>query len=118
MHVSCMWLKGIWVDFVLIGVRPVQDYGRQPTYRSHVVTSLGNSKGILTVYSSSSTQYRKISVTYYLELRNAIIVYCASHFLPTMVELVVCTLYIEHSHLYLVKKYINSRKDIGTCNSE
>ena len=32
------------------------------------------------------------SVTHSLELHNAIIVYCASHFLPTMVELVVCTL--------------------------
>ena len=32
------------------------------------------------------------SVTYCLELRNAKIVYCASHFVPIMVELVVCTL--------------------------
>ena len=32
------------------------------------------------------------SVTYYLELRNAVIVYCASHFLPIMIELVVWTL--------------------------
>ena len=32
------------------------------------------------------------SVTRYLELRNAIIVYCTSYFLPTMVELIVLTL--------------------------
>ena len=33
-----------------------------------------------------------LSVTYYLELRSALTVYCASHFLPTMVEVVVWTL--------------------------
>jgi hypothetical protein len=38
------------------------------------------------------TQNMTFSVAYYLELRNAITVYCASHFLPTMVELVVLTL--------------------------
>ena len=40
----------------------------------------------------SFTQNVIFSVTYYLDLRNAIIVYRASHFLPTMVELVVWTL--------------------------
>jgi hypothetical protein len=40
----------------------------------------------------SGTQNVIFSVTYYVELRNAITVYCASHFLPTMVELVVWTL--------------------------
>ena len=39
-----------------------------------------------------TTQNVIFSVTYCLELRNVIIVYCASHFLPTMVDLVICTL--------------------------
>ena len=32
------------------------------------------------------------SVTYYLELHNAISIYCSSHILPTNVELIIWTL--------------------------
>ena len=39
-----------------------------------------------------STLNMLFSVTYYLKLCNVIIVYCASHFLPAIVELVVWTL--------------------------
>jgi hypothetical protein len=39
-----------------------------------------------------STQNLIVSVTCYLELRNAVVVYCASQFLPTWVELVGWTL--------------------------
>jgi len=39
-----------------------------------------------------TTQDMRFSVIYYLELRNVLIVYCAFHFLPTMVDLVVCSL--------------------------
>ena len=35
-----------------------------------------------------STQNRIFSLTYYLELRNVVVVYCVSQFLPTWVELV------------------------------
>ena len=40
----------------------------------------------------TTTQNMIFNVTCYLELHNAIIVYYASHFLPTMIELVVRTL--------------------------
>ena len=43
-------------------------------------------------WSMITTQNMIFSVAYYLELRNAIFVYCASHFLPTMVEMAVWTL--------------------------
>ena len=42
--------------------------------------------------SSGTTLNIIFSVTYYLELHNAISIYCASHILPTDVKLVVWTL--------------------------
>ena len=50
-------------------------------------------------------------VTYYLELRTAIIVYFASHFLPTMIELVVWTLQNINIFTWL-KKYISINNKI------
>ena len=49
-------------------------------------------KSTLSWSNRITTQYIIFSVTYYLALHNAIIVYHASHFLLTMVELVVWTL--------------------------
>ena len=42
--------------------------------------------------SVSEYLYTIFSVTYYLELRNAISIYCTSHSLPTNIKLVVWTL--------------------------
>ena len=49
------------------------------------------------------------SVTYHLELRNAIIVYYAFHLLSIKVELVVW-ISVKHQHLYLVRNYTNNIK--------
>jgi hypothetical protein len=48
------------------------------------------------------------SVTYYLELRNAISIYCISHILTTKGEIGIsdCT---KHSYFYLVKNYTNNQ---------
>ena len=59
--------------------------------------------------SQVGTQNMIFSVTYYLELCNAIIVYCTFHFLPTMVKLVVYTL--ENINILLDKnRGINDKK--------
>ena len=50
-----------------------------------------------------------VNITYYLELFNAIIFYCISHFLPAKVEFIVLAIII-HEHLYLVEFYIDSNK--------
>lgn len=56
------------------------------------------------------------SVTYYVELLNAIPFTCICHILKTNVKLVVKEI-VEHYPLYLVNKYINSTKDRALCNS-
>ena len=48
------------------------------------------------------------SVTYYLELRNAILIYRESHTLSTNVKLVVG--HLEHKQICLGENYINSKK--------
>ena len=53
--------------------------------------SISNVHGLKS-HVNLSTLNMIFSATYYLELRNAIIVYCAYHFLQTMVKLVVWTL--------------------------
>ena len=49
-------------------------------------------ESIYRTFGPMTIQNMILSVTYYLELRNDIIVYYAFHFLPTMVELVVWTI--------------------------
>ena len=56
------------------------------------------------------------SVTYYLELRNAITVNCSSHFLPTKVKLVVWTLW--NINIFSLVTFTLIVKDIAMCNSE
>ena len=60
-----------------------KSYNAVPSRRFHVLLLFNMNK---------TTQDMIFSVTYYLESRNAKIVYCASHFLPTIVQLVVWTL--------------------------
>ena len=75
-------------------------HARLSTTNSHITVRDGNggipimmSMGAPPFQAPSTTQNIIFSVTHYLELRNAIIVYCASHFSPTMIELVDWTLY-------------------------
>ena len=59
--------------------------------------------------SKTIAPFTVFSVSYYLEVHNAITIYYRSHCLPRKVELVVLDTK-EHKHLHMVKFYILNRK--------
>jgi hypothetical protein len=67
----------------------------------------------------TATQNMIFSLTYYLESRNAIIVYCASCFCINHGR-IDCLDTIEHSRRCLVKKYVNGKRiqECVTPNSQ
>ena len=62
-----------------------------------------------------TTQNFVFSVTYCLELRNAISSYCTLVFLGATNGQYSCLDILKTQHLYLVKKYMNSKKN---CKSK